>query len=64
MSKTYNTDVIITRCTNNYGPRQYPEKLIPKTIILAKQNKKIPIYGKGTNVSEIGFMLMIIVMEF
>ena len=51
-SKTYNTDVIITRCTNNYGPRQYPEKLIPKTIILAKQNKKIPIYGKGTNIRD------------
>ena len=51
-SKTYNSDVIITRCTNNYGPRQYAEKLIPKTIILAKQNKKIPIYGKGTNVRD------------
>ena len=51
-SKTYNSDVIITRCTNNYGPRQYPEKLIPKTIILAKQNKKIPIYGKGTNIRD------------
>ena len=51
-SKTYNSDVIITRCTNNYGPRQYAEKLIPKTIILAKQNKKIPIYGKGTNIRD------------
>ena len=50
--KTYNSDVVITRCTNNYGPRQYAEKLIPKTIILAKQNKKIPIYGKGTNVRD------------
>ena len=51
-SKTYNSDVIITRCTNNYGPRQYAEKLIPKTIILAKLNKKIPIYGKGTNIRD------------
>ena len=51
-SKTYNSDVVITRCTNNYGPRQYAEKLIPKTIILAKQNKKIPIYGKGTNIRD------------
>ena len=51
-SKTYNSDVIITRCTNNYGPRQYAEKLIPKTIILAKQNKRIPIYGKGTNIRD------------
>jgi len=49
---TFNSDVVITRCTNNYGPRQYAEKLIPKTIILAKQNKKIPIYGKGTNVRD------------
>jgi len=51
-SKTYNSDVIITRCTNNYGPRQYAEKLIPKTIILAKQNKKISIYGNGTNIRD------------
>ena len=46
---TYNSNVIITRCTNNYGPRQFPEKLIPKTILLADQNKKIPIYGNGKN---------------
>ena len=46
---TYNCDCIITRCTNNYGPMQFPEKLIPKTIILAKQNKKIPVYGTGKN---------------
>ena len=51
-SVTHNSDVIITRCTNNYGPRQFAEKLIPKTIILASQNKKIPIYGKGTNVRD------------
>ena len=51
-SITYDSDVIITRCTNNYGPRQFPEKLIPKTIILAKQGKKIPIYGKGTNIRD------------
>ncbi len=50
--KTFNADVIITRCTNNYGPRQFPEKLIPKTIILAKHNKKIPIYGKGNNIRD------------
>ena len=51
-SVTYNSDVIITRCTNNYGPRQFAEKLIPKTIILANQNKKIPIYGNGSNVRD------------
>ena len=49
---TFGSDVIITRCTNNFGPRQFVEKLIPKTIILAKQNKKIPIYGNGKNIRE------------
>ena len=49
---TYDSDVIITRCTNNYGPRQFVEKLIPKTIILANQNKKIPIYGNGENIRD------------
>lgn len=50
--KTYDCDVNITRCTNNYGPRQSLEKLIPKTIILAESNKKIPIYGSGKNVRD------------
>ena len=49
---TYDCDCVITRCTNNYGPRQFPEKLIPKTIILANHNKKIPIYGSGTNIRD------------
>jgi len=49
---TYDADVVITRCTNNYGPRQFYEKLIPKIIILANQSKKIPIYGKGTNIRD------------
>ena len=49
---TYGSDCIITRCTNNYGPRQFPEKLIPKTILLAKQNKKIPVYGNGKNIRD------------
>jgi len=51
-SVTYDSDVVITRCTNNYGPRQFPEKLIPKTIILAKQGKNIPIYGNGKNLRD------------
>ena len=51
-SVTYDSDVIVTRCTNNYGPRQFPEKLIPKVIILANQNKKIPIYGNGKNIRD------------
>jgi len=49
---TYNLDCIITRCTNNYGPQQFPEKLIPKTILLAQQNNKIPIYGSGKNIRD------------
>ncbi len=51
-SATYDCDVIITRCTNNYGPRQFAEKLIPKTIILANQNQNIPIYGNGSNIRD------------
>ncbi len=49
---TYDCDAIITRCTNNYGPRQSPEKLIPKTILLAEKNRKIPIYGTGKNIRD------------
>lgn len=54
---TYDSDVITTRCTNNYGPRQSPEKLIPKTILLAERNKKIPIYGVGKNIRDWIFVL-------
>ena len=50
--KTYDCDVVITRCTNNYGPKQFPEKLIPKTIILANMNKPIPVYGTGKNIRD------------
>ena len=50
--KTYGSDVMITRCTNNYGPRQFPEKLIPKMIINIFQNKELPIYAKGKNSRE------------
>ena len=49
---TYDCDCVITRCTNNYGPRQYPEKLIPKTILLANKDKKIPVYGNGNNIRD------------
>jgi len=51
-SVTFDSDVVITRCTNNFGPRQFIEKLIPKTIVLANQNLKIPIYGKGENIRD------------
>ena len=50
--KTYGIDISITRCTNNFGPRQFAEKLIPKTIILANNNSKIPIYGEGKNIRD------------
>jgi len=49
---TYDQDCMITRCTNNYGPRQFPEKLIPKTILLAQKNQKIPVYGNGKNIRD------------
>ena len=49
---TFDCDVNITRCTNNYGPRQSPEKLVPKVILLAKQNRKIPVYGAGKNIRD------------
>ena len=49
---TYGCDILITRCTNNYGPRQFQEKLIPKTIFLANKNKKIPVYGTGKNIRD------------
>jgi len=50
--KTYGVDAVITRCTNNYGPRQFNEKLIPKTIGLCDENKKIPVYGTGTSIRD------------
>jgi len=50
--RTYNLDIVIVRCTNNYGPYQFPEKLIPKTIIRSLLNLPIPVYGKGTNIRD------------
>ena len=50
--KTYGLPVTITRCSNNYGGYQYPEKLIPLTILNALENKPIPIYGYGKNVRD------------
>ncbi|MCS7201471.1 MAG: dTDP-glucose 4,6-dehydratase [Dictyoglomus sp.] len=49
---TYNFPVIITRSSNNFGPRQYPEKLIPLTIKRALEGKEIPVYGNGQNVRD------------
>lgn len=50
--KTYGLPVLITRSSNNFGPYQYPEKLIPVLIINALQNKPLPIYGDGKNVRD------------
>jgi dTDP-glucose 4,6-dehydratase len=50
--KTFGLNVSITRCTNNFGPYQLPEKLIPKTVIRALRDLPIPIYGKGTNIRD------------
>ena len=50
--RTYKIDGIITNCSNNYGPRQHPEKLIPKLIYNILNNKNLPIYGKGKNSRE------------
>ena len=51
-ARTYGLDAVITRCTNNYGRYQFPEKLIPKSIIRLAKSLKIPIYGTGTNVRD------------
>ncbi len=50
--KTYNLPIIITNCSNNYGPYQLPEKLIPKTILHAISGEPIPIYGQGLNIRD------------
>lgn len=49
---TYGMDVVVTRCSNNYGPYQFPEKLIPLMINNARQNKSLPVYGDGMNVRD------------
>jgi len=49
---TYGCDIKITRCTNNYGPRQFLEKLIPKVIINANNDKPIPVFGNGKNIRD------------
>jgi dTDP-glucose 4,6-dehydratase len=49
---TYGMDIVITRCGNNYGPNQFEEKLIPKVITNALNDKKIPVYDKGEQIRE------------
>lgn len=48
--RTYGCNCITTRCTNNFGPNQFPEKLIPKTIIRSIKNFKVPLYGDGQQI--------------
>lgn len=50
--RTFNLPVTISRCSNNYGPYQYPEKLIPVVIHKAIKDEKIPVYGKGENIRD------------
>jgi dTDP-glucose 4,6-dehydratase len=49
-NKTYGLEVVVTRCTNNYGPYQFPEKFIPLFITNAMEQKKLPLYGDGMHV--------------
>ena len=51
-SHTYNLPIVISNCSNNYGPNQFPEKLIPLFINNIIQGKKLPVYGKGINVRD------------
>ena len=48
--RTYGINSITTRCTNNFGPHQFPEKLVPKTIIRLIKNLKVPLYGDGSQI--------------
>ncbi len=50
--RTYGVPVTVSRCSNNYGPYHFPEKLIPLMIINALNNKELPVYGKGENVRD------------
>lgn len=49
---TYGLPVVITNCSNNYGPYQFPEKLIPHMILCALEGKDLPVYGDGTNIRD------------
>jgi dTDP-glucose 4,6-dehydratase len=50
--RTYELPVIVTNCSNNYGPYQFPEKLIPLTILKATSGESLPVYGRGENVRD------------
>src|SRR6202011_539832 len=50
--KTFGQDVVVTRCSNNYGPYQFPEKLVPLAILRALADEPIPVYGDGLNIRD------------
>lgn len=50
--ETYSVPVVISNCSNNYGPRQFPEKLIPRMILRALKGKSLPVYGDGRNIRD------------
>ena len=50
--ETYGLPVLLTNCSNNYGPRQFPEKLIPLMILTALERKPLPVYGQGANIRD------------
>lgn len=50
--KTYGLPTIVTNCSNNYGPRQFPEKLIPRMILCALNEQPLPVYGRGENIRD------------
>lgn len=50
--KTHGMEVITTRCSNNYGPQQFPEKLIPLMVLNAMEDKELPVYGDGGNIRD------------
>ena len=50
--RTYGLPVVVTNCSNNYGPRQFPEKLVPLMILNALEGKPLPVYGRGANVRD------------
>lgn len=51
-ARTYDLDIVVTRCCNNYGPNQFPEKMIPLFVTNLMEGKKVPLFGDGQNVRE------------
>jgi len=49
---TYGLDVTTSNCSNNYGPYQFPEKLIPLMVVNALEGKALPVYGDGSNIRD------------